>query len=934
MKASRTFQGLLAASIIIALMSGCRKEESTALPHLQRIAARYEQEFLMARDPKLNRVPKERLSEAYALAQEKRAEKAGDALPIYWEERGPNNVGGRTRAILIDANDPTGNTVWAGSVSGGLWRTTNIDDVNPTWTNTDDFFENLAITCIAQDPTNANIIYFGTGEGWFNIDAVSGLGIWKSTDGGATWNYLPSTAGFTNVQKLVVDNAGRVFASTREAGVQRSENGGIMWTKVLGSGADAATNRAADLEIAANGTMFATMGIFNLDGIYRSTNNGDDWVKLTADLPTSDYGRIEIACAPNNVNILYAVFQKNTDTDNNSPLGFFRSPDGGASWVECVIPPGFGGQAWYNLLLGVDPNNANRVWLGGVGLSVSDDGGKTWTSIGGIHSDHHTVVFEPGSSSELILSNDGGVYKCTNGADANPTPASKNAGYNVTQFYAVALHPDAGSNYMLAGAQDNGTPRFSMAGLGSTVDVSGGDGAICLIDQGDPSVQIAPHVQNQYSVSTDGGGSWSYHPFEGGTGLFINPTGYDTLSRVMYASRVGGDYLRWNDVASAGNSWDSVTVANFNGAQVTTIAVSPNVANRVYFGLTSGAVVYVDNAQSGTTQTGTIVKPAPVAAPWTSCVAIEYGNENHLLVTYSNYGVNSIWESTDGGATWNSVEGDMPDIPVRWVIFNPFDNDQALIATELGVWTSADLNNGDTHWFPTNNFGLANVRVDMLQYRYSDHLVAAATHGRGLYTTDYFTLLGSCPDNLTIGGGIAPGIYVAKEFISSNGNIASGDKVIFHAGDYIELMAGFTAVWGSDFWALILGCGYDDGSLKPGEEEEEEKMAENPTSPFPPKAPGENMEEYLKHARLDLHCYPNPSRQAATIAYQLPQDAVVTLTLTDITGKPIKKLVPGVFQTTGAHEIPLQVSELSAGFYFLVLKAGGRALTEKIMVVN
>jgi len=134
-----------------------------------------------------------------------------------WVERGPNNVGGRSRSILIDANDKSGSTVWAGSVSGGLWKSTNFTREDATWKPINDFFQNIAVSTILQDPINPQIMYFGTGEGWFNGDAVAGLGIWKSTDGGANWDQLTSTnnSNFSHIQKLVIDQNGKLFAGSR-----------------------------------------------------------------------------------------------------------------------------------------------------------------------------------------------------------------------------------------------------------------------------------------------------------------------------------------------------------------------------------------------------------------------------------------------------------------------------------------------------------------------------------------------------------------------------------------------------------------------------------------------------------------------------------------------------------------------------------------------
>src|SRR6185369_3741868 len=199
------------------------------------------QNFLQTRDLALNYVPVERLEAArtYMEALESSARGSG-TMALSWTERGPNNVGGRTRAILIDKRDATGNTVIAGGVGGGLFRTTNFTNSSPTWTVINDLLPNLAITVLLQDNTNQNIMYAGTGEGWLNADAIKGAGIFKSTDGGLTWTQMPSTANFEYVQDLVIDNNGNFYAAIRNLqtanrGIQRSTDGGTTWTQVLGA---------------------------------------------------------------------------------------------------------------------------------------------------------------------------------------------------------------------------------------------------------------------------------------------------------------------------------------------------------------------------------------------------------------------------------------------------------------------------------------------------------------------------------------------------------------------------------------------------------------------------------------------------------------------------------------------------------------------------
>ncbi len=704
-----------------------------------------QQEYAKTFDPSTGTVPRERLLEVEEYIRKHQNSRAAIS-GINWVERGPDNVGGRTRAMMFDPNDNTYKTVYAGSVGGGLWKTTDITAAQPVWNPVNDLMANLAVTTLAYDPSNTNTWYLGTGEGWYNLDAIRGDGIFKTTNGGTTWTQLSSTtnSNFYYVQKIVVTSSGTVLAATR-TGIFRSTNGGSSWTNVK-------SGRAADLEIAANGDIFASIGIFTTDGIYKSTDDGATWSKLTSGLPSSGYERIELACAPSDANRVYALF---CDAATYDCYGIYKTTNGGSSWTAVTNPNTYGGsnfanqQAWYNLIAAVDPNNPDRVYIGGLDVLVSSNAGSSWTEVsqwygGGtfqyMHADQHMILFQPNSSSVIYFGNDGGIYSTTNGNTSSPTLKEKLHTYDVTQFYACAMHPDAYSDYFLAGAQDNGSHRFNSAGYKSTVEVTGGDGAFCHIDQNQPNYQFTQYVYNNYYRSTDGGKSFS-QVINNNNGVFINPSDYDNSANKLYAAYTAGKYLRWDNPQTGTTT--KVINAGFTG-YVSAVTVDPNTANRVWFGTgyyngINGSHVYkVDNAHTNSPTVTDVTPPSMPAGSSVSCIEIENGNANHVLVTYSNYGVTSVWETTDGGSTWTSVEGNLPDMPVRWALFNPNNSSQALLATELGVWSTDNLNGTSTNWAASNT-GLANVRVDMLQYRTSDKLVIAATHGRGLYSTDIFT---------------------------------------------------------------------------------------------------------------------------------------------------------------------------------------------------
>ncbi|MEZ4685123.1 MAG: hypothetical protein R3B47_03390 [Bacteroidia bacterium] len=230
-------------------------------------------------------------------------------------------------------------------------------------------------------------------------------------------------------------------------------------------------------------------------------------------------------------------------------------------------------------------------------------------------------------------------------------------------------------------------------GINSTTTVSGGDGAFCHIDQNEPNIQISSYIYNDYYITNDSWANSNNVVIGVNAGEFINPTDYDSDNNILYGCFTPGSYSYISDVGAANNT-GSRAIPAFGGATITTVRLSPNVINRVYFGLDNGSVVRVENAHDATAA-GVVVR---MGAGSVSCITLEAGNEDHILVTYSNYGANSVWETIDGGANWTSIEGNLPDMPVRWIEFAPGNNDQALVATEMGVWSTDDLDGMTTDW--------------------------------------------------------------------------------------------------------------------------------------------------------------------------------------------------------------------------------------------
>ncbi len=727
--------------------------ELKAMPKADRPDLAVEQDFLRTLDLETRTVPRERLFEANRIATEykRSAERSGGGPLVTeeWTERGPTNVGGRTRAIMFDPNDENNQKVWAGGVAGGLWINDDITDTSVEWRNVNDFWSNLAVSSIAYDPTDTQVFYAGTGEGWFNADAVRGAGIFKSEDGGETWTLLPSTniPAFFNIQDLLVHpTTGDVYASTREGGLQRSQDGGETWETVLSSSSGAPSTRATDLEIAADGTLYVAFGIFSAGSVLKSsTGDLNDWTELsTGDngFPAGGYSRVELATAPSNADVVYAV----TQGPNNGVENVYRSGDAGATWTTATFPthPTIGNparnQAWYDLIIQVAPADEDMVFLGSIDFQRSSDGGDTWELITGgsglppMHVDMHNMIFRPGSSTEAVFTNDGGVYYSSDATAETIPLVSRNDNYNVTQYYTAALNPDDGSDVMLAGTQDNGTQRYFQPGLGATSRPLGGDGAFTFIDQDQPALAIASTQFVNYFRSTNGGITFSTNilqeTFNGAS--FINPADYDDREDILFANRTGGNYYRVNNLLSTA---DVAVVTISMGSAATHVRVSPFAppgTSTLYLGTGSGRIFRVANAHGDRGQPNEI--PTPEITGAISC--IEFGaSEDQMLVTVSNYGRTSVWETMDGGDSWNNKEGDLPDMPVRWALYNPNERRAAIIATEAGVWETVNLEADEPNWTPAPGF--PTVRTDMLQWRDSDKMVMAATHGRGVFTAPF-----------------------------------------------------------------------------------------------------------------------------------------------------------------------------------------------------
>ncbi|MFC2106981.1 T9SS type A sorting domain-containing protein [Bacteroidota bacterium] len=745
------------------------------------------QNYYMTIDPDLKRVPTERLHEAYLDMQQIKSESNlnGNRSQIYWDETG-SNMGGRTRALMYDPNYVGDDRVFAGSVTGGLWVNENIVDPDQEWTPIDDFWANLSVSCIVYDPNDTEIFYVGTGEAQTAITIYRessgvGMGIMKSTDGGESWNHLPSTIDFKYVTDIAVrDENGisviyagvvsgdyhGIHQSLPTDGLYRSADGGTTWEQVLPN-IDGLTipYAVSDIEITADNRIFVgTMQNINQDGgsVIFSSDSGlpgswgkyDDIQQLI--LGQSYYkipGRVVLASAPSDANRVYALFAVGYDDGFTYYMSRYiiRTDDAGQNWNNINLPDqDYATLAWHALMASVDPNDPDHIYVGGLDVWKSENGGTSWNHVsdwslmywgGGseyVHADQHISVFKPGSSDEIIFGSDGGVFYTDDGTSNSPDFEQMNQSYNSLQFYTCAIHPVAGENKYIGGLQDNGTLYYNDSPLDINDMVDGGDGALCFYDKDEPQLFITSIYYNRYSIFINGGPANEVGTY---SGTFVSPADYDYKENTIYANACHF-FGSWADniLKCSGIPWGTqeAFVPINTGSFVPFSAVkysefSPAGKATLFVASQSGGLWKVEEAQGNPVTTEITGSNFPLGS--ISCIAMG-GSDDTLLVTFSNYGVTSLWQTYDGGINWEPKQGNLPDMPVRWAIHHPTSAKQALIATEIGVWFTNTLHHTDPYWEPASD-GMANVRVDMLQLREADNTVLAASHGRGLFTCTF-----------------------------------------------------------------------------------------------------------------------------------------------------------------------------------------------------
>jgi hypothetical protein len=697
------------------------------------------------------------------LESEGRSYIADAAVLGSWQFLGPQNIGGRVRALVIHPTQP--NILWAAAVGGGVWKSTNG---GAAWLPLSDLLPNIAVNSLAIDPANPNVLYAGTGEGYGNSDAIRGAGVFRTTDGGATWTRLTSTnnSNFHFVNDILVSKGSsqRLYAATK-TGVWRSLNGGGSWTRVLNPNVlDGCTDLVISTKVP-DDVVLAACGIYKQASVWRNTRAQATgaWAKV---LTETGMGRTALALAPSNQSIVYALAASMQPQLFGALHAVFRSAASGApgSWTaqtrtvsanpmnKWLLTNPISAcqesqpihQGWYDNVIAVDPKNANRVWAGGIDLFRSDDGGRNWglasywwsteegvpaqLSRAYVHADQHAIAFHPqynGTTNKaMFVANDGGVFMTSNATAAvatspngicNPSATKlvwvRRNSLGNTQFYHGAVFPDGSA--FLGGTQDNGT-NYSQVGFpAGWLRLLGGDGGHVAIGSSYYFAEL-PGLSIQRSQDAD---EWELitdgideDPMNF---LFIAPFAIDPFDGERLV--IGGRRLwQTND---SGDSWESLS------GDLTSKSISA-------VGIVSGAPI------AGTSD-GFLSTPAGHVRPrqgFVSSVALDPSDLDVGYATFSTFGGVHVWKTTNYGETWQPLDGvgagRLPDLPVHSIVVDPVNPQWLYIGTDMGVFLTID---GGTTW-AIENTGFPNVVVESLAIN-SDapQYLFAFTHGRSAW---------------------------------------------------------------------------------------------------------------------------------------------------------------------------------------------------------
>lgn len=707
----------------------------------------------------------------------------GPAPIVNGQRPGNGPVSGRLTGIAAHPTDA--NTIYVTAAGGGVWKTI---DGGTTWSPLTDAQSTVSMGAIAISPSNPNVIYAGTGEANNSLDSNFGRGVLVSTDGGSSWTLQNNGGTFDRkaVSEIAVDPSDANIAYVAladfavnsilgDTGIWKTTDGGATWVNLTATITSFHPWSSVRIDPGNHLTVYAAVG--NLggtteNGVYKTTDGGSTWRLLTGAPNGNAAGRIVVAVAPSNPQVVYVSAQ------GTSPFGslykFMRSDNGGSTFTDltAATPNYMGGQGWYDTTLVADPVNSAIVYAGGQnGLLRSANSGANWTDISSSgaltapHVDHHGAAFD--ANGRYLDGDDGGIYRLDD--PGTVTWTQLNGNLNTIQFQGLGLHP-SNPNTVLGGSQDNGVSMYN-GNPGWTL-VEGGDGGKVKFSPTNPSrayhqIPFESFGVNFFRRSDAGGaaGTWQtatlgitdddqqnfYAPF------VVDPGNGD---RVLYGA------LHLWETLNGGGSW--VALGPPFPGNVSAIGLAAANPNVIYAAV--GANTYVTTDRGATWS----FRSLPVSFG-VSDIQVDPNNSQNAYACVNNFSPGAyVFRTTDAGLNWANISGDLPNVPVWSIQLDPSSPGTIYVGNDIGVYKTV---NSGASWTRFGS-GLPNAQVFEIQLNSNLGILGAATHGRGIWeistsggpvTTTATTVsaaAGQYSDVVTLNAAVSPaGVAGAVEFL-------------------------------------------------------------------------------------------------------------------------------------------------------------------------
>ncbi|MBE9467273.1 MAG: T9SS type A sorting domain-containing protein [Bacteroidetes bacterium] len=917
-------------------------------------------------------------------------QKSKSTLGLEWKELGPDNIGGRTRALLIDKDNPS--LMYAGGVSGGLWKSTTAGQTWSQVTYTNAEFGNPAVVSICQ-AINGDI-YFGTGEGMYSnsgtgTGGIEGAGMWKSTDHGETFSKIESTwdnpeaqAIFVNVNKLAADpdDANSIYAATKR-GLHHTSDGGKTWESTTLDVVGYDTRISSDVKIASDGSIIASIGNIafikrkGVDDVFKKRSGLDNEEDPAGTkISSSSISRLEFAFAPSDPNYVYCAAANSDQTLKN----IYQSKDKGDTWT--IIGNGgsdsfqpFGTQGAYDNVIAVYPDDPEKILVGGLdiwkGNAIANSTIFQWEQLTFwslstihpfyIHADQHAIVFNPADPTIIFIGSDGGISRVVDDGKSFLCK-TLNTNYNVTQFYSVAY---SGTGEVLGGTQDNGSLYINFKGNTpqSAKEVMGGDGAQCEFSKMNPNIFYttlyygglkrtndlggassefySPYLLKKHGWNAPGGG-WASDPEQG---AFVTPialweTRNDPSSKDTINFIARRDYFQGEKVIfKSHNAYD----------QPIEYTIMPNDAHPDNLSYVKGDTIKIhDRYQSlfalGLTQRVWITRKATnfndaiTDLDWWSIFPKDF-LEKHETVEYmafSNDG-NNLFFSTNYNNIYRS--SNLKKATTRYNADDSFAEDDLVVKTQL----IGNFGNRSITSIATDPQNIENIVVTLGNYGNNTYIYfssnAASTTSTNM-NANFYERQGNLPTAPVYSSVIS---YKSsdKVIIGTENGVFSTENITGGHGQVSE-----TCVWNSEntglqnvpvfmirqqTWPNWYPNIHNEGYLYIGTHGRGIFSCETLKAPV---AINENPTADLNSSnKINIDVYPNPIIDVANISYNIKDNSNVKINLYNIQGKLIRN-VDLSNQTIGKHNYKFNMQGIQQGTYILNIVAGNKSNSKRVVV--